>query len=348
MPNLINNAVKEKNQNLKEEKVTDSDQCLLNKMLSFPKLFWISLTLSILEILHWIHVFQFRHIFVQYGISQNLKELFIVIPGFLFSFLLYNRISNFLTPVLRKTLITPNTRENETQEARIKRIVTYISGFTFYSLSFCTSFYATYKEGILPKVYGGNFDFAKNLESWPDRSRSFLKIIHLISYGHHLERLVNLFWSELESQAFYVMFLHHIMTVGLIAFAYHFENFSVAVIILMMNDQADIILNIGRVFREFAMKKTSAVCYFLLITSWIQTRILGLPIELILPLTRMFKPENTFIKPLQKVYIFPISKMFCLFFLNIFWFSQMIRYFIVTVIKKNKKFDYLDSKKKAN
>ena len=214
--------------NLKDEQDSLEKETQYPKKVSFSKMFWISVIFVSLQILITISVFRKRSLFKEFGLSENFHELLIVIPGYLISMFIYKILSSVFSPIIEK-LLTPETiRENETPDERIKRVINYLASFFYYFVSFSVSFYVTYKEGVLPKSFGGSFDFIENLSSWPDKSNFSIKVIHLLNYGHHLERLIDLLVNDFNNPTFYVMFLHHTLTVGLIAFSYHAGHYIVA------------------------------------------------------------------------------------------------------------------------
>ena len=138
-----------------------------------------------------------RKITAETGLKENPFRLLLIPLGFLISWTLYTPLPKMLKFIWVPLLKKKGSRKEETQEERIKRIGENVSGFFYYLLSFTFGLLCANITGLLPKVYFGSFDLYSAQLNWGKQQPNFLFVlVHLLSYGHHLERLVDLLHSN--------------------------------------------------------------------------------------------------------------------------------------------------------
>lgn len=297
-------------------------------------------------VLSWIEMYNNWDLLRKYNMHETFKDLPWIILGFLNSFVLYWIAADPLQRFWIGFLTEKNTRENENHSDRLARIKSYTSGIVYYTFSLIVGCYVAHKESILPILYGGTLDIKTHyISQWPKPNSQTLKIFQLFTYGHHIERIIHHIIHSWNTNSFYIMFLHHIMTVGLILISFHFEYNYFALVIIILNDQSDIFLNLFRLTRETKFKALTAFFAVCLAFSWFFSRIISLNWEALYPviyLLNQFTKTKPFLISLPISHNFILISLVLLSILNLFWMFQIICYFYTLYIKKKEKFDYED------
>ena len=283
-----------------------------------------------------------------YSIKQDFYEFLWLIPGYLFSFLLYFPLGNYLQQFWEKFLKTDTMRDGESREQRLMRCKSYLMASFYYLISFIVIFVVAKEEGILPMVYGGTLDLSVEQKLWPKRSSIAVRIIYLFSYGHHLERLLHHVYASYISSTFYTMLLHHIITVGLIAISFHTELCCFGIAVLMLLDLSDFLLQFVRFLRETTFAISSKIVFVVMLITWVQGRIIGLGWEVLPAVFEMFLSRHIFVLQFNTLHLFYISGLSLLWVLNIFWFYQIVKIFVTVFVNKKTRLEYEDSHAKKH
>lgn len=278
-----------------------------------------------------------------YGINFDLTGYLMVIPGIIFSWSLYFPIGNYLTRFWLKYLKTQSSRDSESQLEHIKRCRSYLMGAIYYLCSFLFTFIVAVQIDFLPKVYGGSLDLKEVHRSWPGRSDLLIKLVYMLSYGHHLERLVVHLFFNFKTATYFTMLLHHFIAVGLIAISYQSEYFHFGFAVLLLLDLSDFMLQFARFLRETVFQVSSKVMFVLMAISWLHGRVFGLCWEVLPGVYWIVSEPTEFAKQFFILHVFYFSSLFILAILNIFWLFQILKIFVTVFVERKEKLEYEDN-----
>ena len=299
--------------------------------------------MTILETCLFVQFPEVTRVLETYGIHSSGLKFFWIIPGYLFSYLLYFPLGKILDRFWIGFLLPEGTREGENLKKRVKRMRTYLMASIYYSSSFLFVLIAAVYEGLLPILYGGDLDLAMEQKRWPRQTGVLVTIVYLFQYGHHLERLLNHAVNEYHSATFWTMSLHHILTVGMIAVSFQTRITHFGIAVLMMLDFSDCLLQLSRFLRETTFQGTAKVTFVFLVISWLHGRVLGLGWEVIPAVVKMALSRHLFVHQFFSIHVFYVIGLCVFWLLNVFWFYQIVKIFVSVFIKKIFKFDYEDS-----
>ena len=122
----------------------------------------------------------------------------------------------------------------------------------------------------MPKMLGGKLDLMNHLFVNPRTPLLFERFMYLFELGHHLERQHSYITSSKKQSSFYIMNLHHMLTIYMILYSFVTGMTKWGNVLLILNDMTDIVLNLGRLLNElqFWHKLPTALTFVLLLITW--------------------------------------------------------------------------------
>ena len=276
------------------------------------------------------------------GIETDYVSLWWIIPAIAFSWSLYYPIGKFLTRFWIYLLNEKSSRDGESKEQHIKRARIYLMGGIYYTLSVFITFYVGYHLEMLPKLFGGKLDFFDLIASWPTKTNDYLLFVYILSFGHHLERLIAHAFTSYSSATYFTMLLHHFIAVGLIAISYQSQYLEIGLGVLLCLDISDALLQYARFFRETKYRNFSYAIFAVMALTWIHGRICSFIFEIIIPVIRVVSNPTQFMQQFYEMHIYYAVSLSMLGVLNIFWLFQILKIAVTVFIKKSEKLEYED------
>jgi hypothetical protein len=270
-----------------------------------------------------------------------------IIPGVAASFLL-NLLSTrvivrWFEPLIKKD----SFRAAESYEERLARLGNYIYGVIYYTISTVALMSMTFGSEFSPVSFGGSLNTTDKIIPWPYDVSYGIRIFYMLTMGHHLERTLHELMHQYGSKTFFVMMLHHILTLMLIFLSFFMRQLVFGIPVLLTHDVNDIFLNASRFLRETNYKGLTNVCFITLLISWIYTRIYTFPVEVIYGAIYQAMYDVVFIQRFLFSYIFFLPALIALYILNVYWGFQMLKIAILRIAGKEK-LPFEDAKKKVN
>lgn len=254
----------------------------------------------------------------------NFKEFWLIIPGFFVSLFIWEGVRYLTRDFVIKYKIEHN-RISETPEGRIRRIQSAINSIVFYTLSVGINYYLIVKHApkYMPVTLGGKLDINSYPETWPAVVSTPVRLFFVISIGHHFERTYQHVVNNIKGNNFWIMIVHHIVTINLMICCYCNRQFLFGIPILFLHDIGDIFVGIVRIVREIKFLKFLTIpLFFTLFLVWVFTRIYiyGFEILFVFAMDGLFRlPSEFYVN--QWVATFG---MCILMFLNVYWTFGMI------------------------
>lgn len=278
-----------------------------------------------------------------YGINFELAGYLMVIPGIIFSWTLYFPVGSFLMKFWLKYLKTQSSRDTETSIQHLERCRSYLMGAIYYLCSFVFTFIVACQIDFLPRVYGGSLDIKELHKLWPARSDLMVKTVYMLSYGHHIERLLVHTYCNYKTATYFTMLLHHVIAVGLIAISFQTEYFHFGFPVLLLLDLSDCLLQLARFLRETVFQTQSKILFVLMAISWMHGRVFGLCWEVLPTVYWLVSEPSEFAKQFFTLHVFYFSSLFILTILNIFWLFQILKIFVTVFVEGKNKLAYEDN-----
>lgn len=284
------------------------------------------------------------------GGSLEYWEFLWTIPGIAYSYGLYLVSTKYLVKLFKPYLKTVNYKEGESEDQRLVRVGVNLMGFLYYTSSFITLFYLSYNTEFLPKVYGGYLSLDTYTDDWPVKTSKVIRIVYMICFGHHIERLIVHTLDSRHSKSFHTMNLHHLLTVYLIALSFFMNHFIFGVAVFLLHDLSDALLWASRLLRETVFEKSTITIFITMAISWFFTRVYSFLYEVIYRVFLILSNPKMYIKTFYFSHLFFFTSLFLLAGLNLYWFVQIVQIAITKFIKKKDTFAFEDSRgnKKSN
>ena len=274
--------------------------------------------------------------FVGKGMSAiNFYEFLLIIPGIAISFTIF-----WLVKWSTKAFILRNqlnhSRIKETQEERLNRVQTFFNTVVYYTLSVSINYYLimTYSPRYMPRFLNGDLKIETFLSTWGEIPEQPVRVFFMISIGHHIERTYQHVRHNLKGNNFWVMILHHVLTINLMLCCYLNRHFVYGIPVLFIHDIGDIFVGWVKLVREIKQWKHLAVPIFVaLILIWIYTRIFIFVTELLYPtftdLIFQFAPDFLI------NHLFALLGLLILLVMNCYWAFGIANSGYQKVFKKN-------------
>lgn len=287
---------------------------------------------------------------VRFMQEQNIviyfDEYFWIIPGVVGSYLL-NLLStkvivHWFAPIIKKD----GFRAGETAEQRLVRLGNYIYGTIYYTLSTVSLVYMTFGSKFSPVSYGGSLNTTDKIIPWPYDVSYPIRIFYMLTLGHHFERTLHELTHQFGSKTFYVMMLHHLLTIKLIFLSFFMRHLTFGIPVLLTHDVNDIFLNASRFLRETFFKKTTSIVFSLLMVSWLYTRVYTFLVEVIFGAIYQMLFDKGFLNRFLFSNIFFVPALIALYVLNVYWGFQIVKIAFLMLIQGKEKIPFEDAKKK--
>lgn len=293
---------------------------------SFDKIMRFIFGIYIIMIMLMIrNIISIEHYFLSLNLpATNFKEFLLIIPGFFISLFIWEAIRYFTRGFIIKYKIEHN-RIKETKEGRIRRVQAAFNSIIYYSICVGINYFLiiTYAPDYMPVTLGGSLNIDAYPEIWPTYVCDPVRIFFVLSIGHHFERTYQHIANNLKGNNFWIMIVHHIVTITLMVCCYCNRQFLFGIPILFLHDIGDIFVGIMRLVREITFLKFLTIpCFFSLFVVWVFTRvyIFGTEIFFDFSTSGVFKMTDDFVVNQY----FAVGGMAILMFLNVYWTFGMI------------------------
>lgn len=281
----------------------------------------------------------------QQGLDSSLGDFLYLIPFTVFSNLLYlfNRkvTIRYFRPYLTRVSDPQHKMSDEEYHGKC---ADYISASIHYIIAFSVTVFYGWKYGFLPKVYGGSLDLITKqniaLRDYP----LDLRIVYMYAFGHHADRLIVHVLSKRSTATYHTMLCHHITTCGVMTMAFHMKMLMFGIPVTLLFDPSDAQLHVARFLRETSFKRMWSQSMFVwMVVTWFFTRIVGFAWEIIWPIIEHIRLSNhPYTAEFKVVSFFYLMCLSLLCVLNVFWFYQILKIFVSSVIMKKDKIEYED------
>ena len=167
----------------------------------------------------------------------------------------------------------------------------------------------------------------------------YLKEYQIIQFGFQLQIFI-LHLIKKKKSTFYEMLLHHLATIILIANQYLLDQLLFGSIILFLHDISDFCLFLCRICNDFKVQASiySKLIMALFLTSWLVTRLIIFPINVIYPTIvycfSNLNNDNITIRLGCTCFSFQTLLLTLLFFMHIYWFILFVRIVYYKLAKK--------------
>ena len=274
------------------------------------------------------------------------NEYLWIIPGaigcYLLNLLSTKVIIHWFEPFIKKD----GYRVGETHEQRLVRLGNYIYGAIYYTISTVALMYMTFGSKFSPVSYGGSLNTTNNIIPWPYDVSYGIRIFYMLTLGHHIERALHELVHQFGSKTFYVMMLHHVLTIKLIFLSFFMRHLTFGIPVLLTHDVNDIFLNASRFLRETSYKQLTSFVFFWLMVSWLYTRIYTFLVEVIFGVIYQTMYDTGFMNRFLFSNIFYLPALIALYILNVYWGFQILKIAFLRLIQGKEKLPFEDSKKK--
>jgi len=180
-------------------------------------------------------------------------------------------------------------------------------------------------------VHNGDY-WPNTMNCWtnyPNFATGYDRYYYLFELGFYVHSLIVHFLFEIRRSDYYILFLHHVVTIGLVWFSYVVGYWKIGILVLVLHDCADVPLETAKAFNELGYEKTATTGFVILIITWLATRLSTYPYKL---LYSSWYESHLEIPP--DVMPFHDSLNYALFILQImhvYWFFLIVRTAIRTL-----------------
>ena len=250
---------------------------------------------------------------------SDMREYFFVFLGIFISSGIFEIIKFSLTSFARNNM-TKISKRIETKDQKVVRIINMFNSITYYTFATVINFIIIrkYAPDHLPTNFGGTLDVTQFRENWPKSVAFPVRVFFMISIGHHIERTLEHLKNHRDAKNFWIMILHHVLTINLMVNCFGHREFLFGIPVLMIHDITDIAVGMTRVVREIEQWiKFTIPCYLVLLSLWFYTRNYVFNFEIVYPLLteEMFKFYNHG----DVNHMFATLGLTILMFLNTYW-----------------------------
>lgn len=274
--------------------------------------------------------------FLQRGaVPTDFTEFFFIIPGMIISFTIFKLVKWASKDFILRNLVE-HSRIKETPDERLNRVQSFFNTIVYYTLAVTINYsiIMTYTPSYMPRFLGGNLKIDNFLAIWGEVPARPVRIFFVLSIGHHFERTYQHIRHNLKGNNFWIMILHHVITINLMFCAFLNRHLIYGISILFLHDIGDILVGWVKVVREIRHWKHLVIPVFLvLFVVWVYTRNFIFGYEILYPtITQLSLSAPT--NYLQNQ-IFGIGGLLILFFMNVYWAFGMANSAYQKVFKKS-------------
>ena len=229
-----------------------------------------------------------------------------------------------------------HSRINETPEQRLNRVQTFFNTIFYYSFAVSINYYLiiTYSPRYMPRFLNGELKIRTFLDIWGEMPEQPVRVFFMLSVGHHVERTYQHIRHNIKGNNFWIMILHHVVTINLMLCCYLNRHFLYGIPVLFIHDIGDIFVGWVKVVREIRQWKNLVIPVFVvLFIIWVYTRIFIFVYELMYPTLT----ELIFMAPpdFMMNHIFGIFGLLILLVMNSYWAFGMANSAYQKVFKKS-------------
>eukprot|EP00043_Microstomoeca_roanoka_P001252 m.31773 g.31773 ORF g.31773 m.31773 type:complete len:349 (+) comp10718_c0_seq1:285-1331(+) len=151
---------------------------------------------------------------------------------------------------------------------------------TYYFVMFFVAVYVISTEDYWPNVANC---WPNSQATGPERQKKsiLLQCNYLFELSYYTAGIVLHSLVDEKLSDFWVMFLHHVVTICLLGFSYTSNFHRIGMLVLMVHDVSDIFLDSGKCFHFIRLESFATVTFVGLITSWAWYRLFIYPTKLI-------------------------------------------------------------------
>ena len=293
-------------------------------------------------------IFEITNFFTKSNIEYSYLEFLLIIPSALFSFGLYKFTQCYLIKKWRPYISPIIVRQNETPEDRLHRLGEYVYKLIYDSFCYIILLNLSKDTIFAPPELGGTFDIYSSTLKWPYEVKASIRIYYMIALGHYFERLSYEAIKNRNSNSFFTMIFHHMVTMMMIFLSYMTGHQMYGITVLLTHDLNDIFLNLSRLLRESVFPQFASFFFIILAGTWLYTRIYIFSKYVLYGLIYNVLNLPPLIHRFLFLHYFFIPALFALFVLNLFWLFQIIRVFLFRFVKKDKNLPFEDFRSKKN
>jgi TLC domain len=192
----------------------------------------------------------------------------------------------------------------------------------YYIFAFAIGYFVSKDSFFLSPALGGKGATDNMFLGFPYQDLNdcpYIKEYLMMQLGYHMFSLLQHIYKEPRND-FIEMLLHHIMTVLLISLAYYMNYLTMSILVLYTHDCSEIFGYLVRLFVDTPYTKLTLCWYLCLLVSWLYTRLLVFPFDLI----RVAVYMNPVAHEIYGMFFLGIMLHFLLL-LHIYWFYLFIQ-----------------------
>jgi len=194
----------------------------------------------------------------------------------------------------------------------------------WYSTSLAAGCYIVHYSDFWPET-------RKCWTNFPDYISGSHRYYYLFELGFYFHSLVSHFFFEIKRSDYWILAVHHAVTIGLIWFSLVVGFWKIGTLILVVHDVCDVPLEAAKAARSLEMKNTATAGFVVLIILWICTRMSVYPYKLIYS---TYAETHMEIPPDVMPFHFGFNAaLMSLQVMHIYWFFLIIRAAIRTLTK---------------
>jgi hypothetical protein len=209
---------------------------------------------------------------------------------------LYIAAASFSLLYFCKMIIVPNAKKfmmkfikpkftGIERELRAEKAAYNIYKMLYFTSGYIIGTYVCIGADWFPRSLGGSGDSYRIFKGFPYQSTEsypYLRGFIMFQLGFHTQVFVSHLINS-PKKNFIEMFLHHFMTVLLIVLAYYMNYIPVSGIVLVLHDFSDIFVTSTRILLDTPYSKSMLTNYFMLMISWVFTRLVLYPMLVVYP-----------------------------------------------------------------
>lgn len=208
------------------------------------------------------------------------------------------------------------------REERSERMVKSFYKGTYFTFAVCFGYYIAKDSYFMPLSLGGHGNIDKVFDDTPYFNKEnvpYLREYFMLQLGYHMHSLIVHVTSKIRND-FMEMLLHHTLTVMLVSLAYLMNYLPMSLLILYSHDISDAFVSFSRALVDTNMNKLAFCCYLCLMITWVYTRLIIFPFDLI----RMSCYTNPMIHEMYGIGILG-AMVHVLVILHIYWFILLVK-----------------------
>lgn len=211
------------------------------------------------------------------------------------------------------------------RRSKFKRVAETAFRFTFYLFAWAAGLYVLRSQ---PQFY----DITECWRNWPHHDlSSSVWWYYIVETGFYWSLLFSTFALDVRRSDYLQMMLHHLVTIVLLSMGYTVNFVRAGTLIILTHDTADILLELGKLFR-YAQWSTSVTFVFIVfLCTWIGTRLVFFPCWLLHSMIydarqliqESYRWENLTQRPIMPRFF--LAMLLILLVLHVFWTVLLLK-----------------------